>query len=187
MSHGFQKSMHASQKMLRAATKGDTATLEDELLVEYHVDAIDQGGNGRAALHAASEAGQEKCVRWLIERGCDVNIRSTKHQHTALHIAGSSAVARVLLEAGASPAAKDSMRQTPLQRFKSINMSGDKKVRVVAQEIVEVIETWARGNVSALGGGSGRTRAAGSQRSNLPPIRVECKDMNIRSPVRTRH
>ncbi len=142
MRRGFQKSSRASQKMLRAAARGDIRTLEEELLVEFDVDAVDTGGNGHSSLHAASEAAKDECVRWLIEKGCDVNIASTKHGHTPLHIAGSPAVARMLLEAGASAVAKDKMRQTPLQRFRSIKMSGDDKSRVLAAQILDVLVNW---------------------------------------------
>lgn len=138
----FERTMRASQKMLRAAAKGDIRTLEDELLVEHHVDAVESGGNGHSSLHAASEGGQEECVRWLVEKGCDVNIVSTKHRHTPLHIAGSPAVAVALLEAGASAGARDKMRQTPLQRFRSIKISGDKATRLLAQQIVDVLAAW---------------------------------------------
>lgn len=140
---GFQKSTRASQKMLRAAATGDIRTLEDELLVEYHVDAVDTGGNGYSSLHTASEAGKDACVGWLIEKGCDVNITSTKHGHTPLHIAGSAAVARLLLEAGASTVAKDKRRQTPLQRFRSIKINGDNETRVLVQQILDVLVSWS--------------------------------------------
>ena len=181
--HAFERTMHASQKMLRAAAKGDIRTLEEELLVEHHVDSLESGGNGHSSLHAASEAGQEECVRWLIENGCDVNVVSTKHRHTPLHIAGSAKVALALLEAGASTGAKDKMRQTPLQRFSSIKMSGDKATRLLAQQISEVLAAWvpsaqpqkvASGNTGSalVRSNSGVLPPIGGSQSSISPVRT---------------
>ena len=187
MRRGFHKSVRASQKMLRAATRGDIRTLEDQLLVEFHVDAVDSGGNGHSSLHAASEAGQDECVRWLIQKGCDVNIASTKHGHTPLHIAGSPVVARVLLEAGASAVAKDKMRQTPLQRFRSIRMSGDEKSRVLATQILEVLVSWGTDDGTQKVDRIRRTtlvRTNSGAGLNLPAI--DGNRANMPSSVRTR-
>jgi hypothetical protein len=183
----FEKSKNASSKMLRAAARGDISTLQDETSVEYHVDAVGAGGEGFACVHAASEAGKQQCVQWLVDQGCDVNIRSRKQQQTALHLAGSAAVARTLLNAGASPTLKDKLQQTPLQRFKSIKLSGDAAASKLAGQIVNVIEklTGASSPAPAPEGGGRASRslllARTGSRQQLPGL-TSADKAKIRSP-----
>jgi ankyrin repeat protein len=66
------------------------------------------------ALHLLAKRGDVQAVQWLIERGADPNARWSHWgaQVTPLHLAvmgGHSDVARVLLEAGANAAIRDSM------------------------------------------------------------------------------
>ena len=67
-------------------------------------------------LHVAAESGRCDIVRWLLDRGADVNAPE-KNLRTPLHLAaeqGMLAVAHLLLERDAEVDARDDMERTPL-------------------------------------------------------------------------
>jgi ankyrin repeat protein len=94
----------AVDAILDAAEKGRA----DELgrLLDAHPDLIDaRGGNswGRTALHMAAWRNRAGCVRLLLERGADVDIRDYGDNAYALHFAAEAAdlpIVRMLVEAG---------------------------------------------------------------------------------------
>jgi|HubBroStandDraft_6_1064221.scaffolds.fasta_scaffold38767_2 ankyrin repeat protein len=75
-------------------------------LLDTHPDLIDaRGGNfwGRTALHMAAWRNRAACVRLLLERGADVDIRDYGDNAYALHFAADAAdleVVKMLVEAG---------------------------------------------------------------------------------------
>ncbi len=102
-----------------------------EVIFEHYARGKDLGEE----LIRASEEGDEEYVKWLLERGADVNA-ATSDGNTALHWAarkGSSELVKILLEHGADPAVSNSEGKKPYQFAES-------------EEIKEVIfEHYARG------------------------------------------
>lgn len=95
-----------------AAYTGDVASLRRQLRIMdrqgIHIDTPDNAG--MSALHWAALRGHGVCVRLLLERGADVDLRQTG-LNTPLLLASAGAhdgVVRLLLEHGADPAARNS-------------------------------------------------------------------------------
>jgi ankyrin repeat protein len=90
--------------ILNAAENGRVDELDR--LLDTHPDLIDaRGGNfwGRTALHMAAWRNRAACVRLLLERGADVDIRDFGDNAYALHFAADAAdfeVVGMLVEAG---------------------------------------------------------------------------------------
>jgi ankyrin repeat protein len=73
----------------------------------------EQGAPNAGALHLLAKRGDERAVRWLLERGADPNARWSHWdaEVTPLHLAaaqGHAEVVRLLLAAGADPSIRDS-------------------------------------------------------------------------------
>jgi ankyrin repeat protein len=116
---GEDKAIH------KAAVEGDVKKLK--ALLDEDPALLHQAGLWqRTPLHAAAQAGQVECVRFLIEQGAEVDARDRLHSWTPLfsslmpmhHPESRSkqlACARVLLEHGADPNARDThRRETPI-------------------------------------------------------------------------
>lgn len=113
------------QLVHEVASSGDVSKLES-LLDEDPALVCAKGWFDRTPLHAAAQAGSLACVRLLVERGADVNVRDGLHSWTPLfgavwlleHKPGrdeSLACARFLLEHGADPNVRDThRRETPV-------------------------------------------------------------------------
>lgn len=84
-------------------------------------DTVNQrtADDGRTLLMLAASGTDPdvEIVRFLLERGADVNLADTAGQHTALHLAAAGLhkdIAQELLRAGADPNAEDASGWTPL-------------------------------------------------------------------------
>lgn len=116
---GEDKAIH------EAAVEGNLKKLK-ALLAEDPALIHERALWGRTPLHAAAEAGQVECVRFLIEQGTEVDARDQLHSWTPLFSAlvplhyresksNQIACARLLLEHGADPNARDThRRETPV-------------------------------------------------------------------------
>jgi ankyrin repeat protein len=103
--------------IFEAATFGDLDRLT-ELLAYDPASVVERSGDGFTALHFAAFFAGPDVVTFLIARGAQVDARGTGWMTgTPLHSAASSdriEVARVLLDAGAAPDARQSGGWTPL-------------------------------------------------------------------------
>jgi ankyrin repeat protein len=98
----------AEQKALNAILDAAKFGRVDELgrLLDVHPDLIDARGGGfekETALHRAAPCNRHECVRLLLERGADVDIRDYPNNATALHfaaVAGDLEMVQMLVEAG---------------------------------------------------------------------------------------
>jgi ankyrin repeat protein len=111
--------------VFEAAALGDVDRL-DQLLDAEPISATAYSGDGFTALHFAAFFGAPEAADVLIERGAEVDALGRGWMTgTALHSAVSrlqSDVVRILLEAGASPNARQSAGWTPLH---AAAMNGD--------------------------------------------------------------
>jgi ankyrin repeat protein len=98
----------AEQRALNAILDAAKFGRVDELrrLLDAHPDLIDARGGGyekETALHRAAPCNRHACVRLLLERGGDVDIRDYPNNATALHfaaVAGNLDMVKILVEAG---------------------------------------------------------------------------------------
>ena len=112
--------MGMSQAMspLHLAAVFDHADVAEVLLKNGHpVEATDD--DGKPPLWDACKFGGVKVVRVLLKRGAKADLRDPDDRSTPLHEAAwpgrnRAAIVRMLLAAGADPAARNSDRQTPL-------------------------------------------------------------------------
>jgi ankyrin repeat protein len=111
------------KELFEALKKGDTSKAE-KLLVDLRVpNARDR--NGVSLLHWATFIGHPGIVRFLIEKGADVNIKDWKG-NTPLHYAakiGDAIIAKLLLEKGADINAKDNHNCTPLHYAANVEVA----------------------------------------------------------------
>lgn len=170
--------------MLQAAAQGDLRSLEDKLLVEYEVDAVQPGSDGVGALHLAAQSGRLDVVAYLLERGCNVNLRTKKLQQTALHMCASPTVAVALLDGGADPTILDLNVHTAVQGFQDKKQAGDS----AAAEVLAAIEAWLAATKSvdrAVNAQHRLTRDSGrgsTLRANGSPLSTIARSS---SPLRT--
>jgi uncharacterized protein len=100
-----------SDRFAAAIERGDLAAVK-ALIEEGNApdSAIDYGGEPTTPLYKAAGEGRTEIVKYLIDRGADVNFRGREWGHTPLHEAASRGfddVIEVLLKAGADPKVKD--------------------------------------------------------------------------------
>jgi len=105
--------------LIRACRFGhmDVVRVLQERGVGGTVHDVDEGS--RTALHLAAEEGREEAIGLLIAHGVPVDVRSETGQTALLEmlcfgIVNELRITTVLLEAGASPEAKDNTGRTPL-------------------------------------------------------------------------
>jgi len=98
--------------IIDAAQNGDAGTLRERL--DAHPELIDAlGGRGfqkATALHLAALKNRHDCLRLLLERGADINVRDFPDNAAPLHFAalhGDLETVRRLVEAGADPNAEN--------------------------------------------------------------------------------
>ncbi|GHM58550.1 MAG: hypothetical protein sL5_09020 [Candidatus Mesenet longicola] len=102
------------------------------------------GPDGDSLLHLAAAIGEVKAVRYLIEKGVDVNLRNALH-HTPLHLAagaGHKNIVEILVkEGGAEIDVFDARNQTPLhyavnnKRLKTVELLIKLKANVNAVSV----------------------------------------------------
>ncbi|MEM9883994.1 MAG: ankyrin repeat domain-containing protein, partial [Planctomycetota bacterium] len=85
-----------------------------EALLKKDPGRLGPQGSDRKALHLAAAGDKPEAVRWLIDRGVDIDARRELWGclHTALHVCvehNRPAIARLLLDAGADPDVRDSV------------------------------------------------------------------------------
>lgn len=112
--------------LIKAADEGKLTTLQRLIEKENHpIDA--EGRAGSTALIRAAYQGNEKIVRYLLQKGAAIN-KGDIGGTTPLHVAarqGNLAIVKQLIKAGASIDARDVDGWTPLSRAVSL---GKKKV-----------------------------------------------------------
>lgn len=106
-----------SLALFAAAMQGDVARLESLLSANRSLISV-LSSDGWTPLHLAALFGRADAVRLLINKGADVAARSGNAMaNTALHAAAAgraSGVAKILIECGASPNARQTGGWTPL-------------------------------------------------------------------------
>ena len=95
----------------QAAEDGDADALIAELDRGADVE-LGTPGYHETALHRAAERGHLNVVNALIEKGCNINA-TRRGGFTALHLAGTEAVADALLAAGIDPSIRASVSRAP--------------------------------------------------------------------------
>jgi ankyrin repeat protein len=103
-----------------AAAKGDIATLESYLDKFGAVIVNTKNTLQDTALSAAASWGRDETVKWLLERGADVDGQGPDGGTALLWAAsaGRTEAVRLLLERGADPELRDRQGQTPLKLAK---------------------------------------------------------------------
>ncbi|KAH3732658.1 chromosome condensation regulator [Pelomyxa schiedti] len=90
------------------------------LVCHENLDAADN--QGATALHCSIESRTMPCTKLLVQSGCALNIATTVHSDTPLHLAAKAHyfdVVQFLVMAGAAPNLSDSEGKTPLQYLTS--------------------------------------------------------------------
>ena len=118
VSLSFFSSFTMAYSIQRAAKNGDIEGIQRYLDSGVSVDK--QGFITReAALHLASRAGHLHVVKFLVEKGANMNIKN-KGGANPIHIAtwdNHEEIVRFLVESGADVDARNSWGQTPLQYY----------------------------------------------------------------------
>src|SRR5271170_2310617 len=73
-------------------------------------------GYGYTLLHAFVKQGNEMAIKFLLEKGADIDAATKSYGQTPLHVAIESqnlAIVELLLENGANPMSQDSKNMTP--------------------------------------------------------------------------
>ena len=138
--------------LMRAAEKGDTATVNALIRASANVNLADK--TGRTALAASAYGGKLEVVQALIKAGADLNARDLDSGRTALVWAtdfGGTAVAKALIEAGAELNIADNAGRTALMHAASLGHS---------ETVHELINAGANPNQKDKNGNSALTHAA---------------------------
>ena len=112
----FAQSIYA-QEIFDAVKANDRAKIKS--LIEANSQLVHaKDADGRTPLHRACEGVHFEVVKFLVEKGADVNARNG-FRDTPLHYAaqsGNADVVKLLLDNGADPTARNNMRSTALIR-----------------------------------------------------------------------
>ncbi|XP_036954062.1 ankyrin repeat and death domain-containing protein 1B isoform X2 [Acanthopagrus latus] len=98
------------------AAEHGCAEMLDMLMVPYEMATMKPNKDGETALYQAADKGQERCVRALLEAGCDPNILTTA-KCSALHSVsekGDTSLVQLLLEYKAHTDFKNQYQEAPL-------------------------------------------------------------------------
>ena len=106
-SHGYLRDLRAIK-----AERTEWQNASKQYLVMMSWDLTDSAGN-TALMHAVANDHPD-CVEFLLDQGADPNIPND-HGDSPLHAAKSRAVAKLLLDRGANPAAIDAEERTPFE------------------------------------------------------------------------
>jgi ankyrin repeat protein len=131
---------------LRSSAKhGYTSLLDFMLNSGFDIDAfIPEFYEDRTLIHIASQFGQLQSVNFLIERGANVNIRTSK-MNTALHFAAinnSKRFIKLLLDKGASVNVRGDSGNTPLHKAARLGNLRATKVLVERGAALEETDEW---------------------------------------------
>lgn len=129
----------ADQALALAAERGDVSALEAAVARGAQIDSHDtrKSADGKTPLGLAVENGHAEAVRALLRLGADLEHKARTSPHnlralldnesqerTPLHVAaalGRTEIVTLLLDAGASPKARDESRETPLHLAAAAN------------------------------------------------------------------
>ena len=162
--------IHTHASLASACASGQQSIVEFLVGMEdTDLDALD--ADGTSPLCAAVTWDFDPIVRLLVDAGCDVNVRNSGTQTTALHVAAiqeNGRIAHRLLQAGADPTLEDvfgrsscdfaspSASTWPL--FAARGLLRTPKDELIRKGVIrKVAQLEAEGSGSGSGGGSGGT------------------------------
>ena len=162
--------IHTHASLASACASGQQSIVEFLVGMEdTDLDALD--ADGTSPLCAAVTWDFDPIVRLLVDAGCDVNVRNSGTQTTALHVAAiqeNGRIAHMLLQAGADPTLEDvfgrsscdfaspSASTWPL--FAARGLLRTPKDELIRKGVIrKVAQLEAEGSGSGSGGGSGGT------------------------------
>lgn len=111
-----------------AAKQGDEYTLREIATGSEEVMASARDKEGRTALHYVCGKGNDRCAKFLLECGADVNA-ADKDKYTPLHISAGYVhvnTVRTLVMYGADPSAEDSANRSVLELVKNLEKNTPK-------------------------------------------------------------
>ena len=109
----FEKDINTS--LLNSAL--NNVVILAEILLDRGADITTKDENGYTALHLAVKNDFKEMVKWLLDRGADIEQITDDSEQTAVHIAaknGCMEVLELLLERGGNVNARDKSNKTPL-------------------------------------------------------------------------
>lgn len=124
----------ASKRVREAAAKGNLVALQQvegerktwpPYMVMSSWDFADHRGD--TAIHLAAKNGHAECLEFLLMRGAQPSLVNAQG-HSALHVAATYEIAKMLLKHGADPVVLDKMGRTPYDVHKANRMGGARSV-----------------------------------------------------------